>query len=215
MDAQSQDKLWRIMSGRFRRMAVPKFFLASFIALSSTGVLLIGGCQQDTATNEPNTALSPETNVPEAPPIEDSASEPLPNTVPPKESSTPTAETVTEAPDNTASVQSSATLPDTLTRQWEPASNVLFTFGAMTITPDQVQWSSGQSSPYTVVSTDGGYLLQLESNPTFYETQNPYIKIIPKTDETGGTTSVDVAFYESTAKAESDDYIMYGSYFVE
>ncbi len=197
-------------------MPISRFILASFIALLSSGSLLLASCQRDTATNGPsNTDIAPETSDPEGTPTQNNTSETKPSTNQPKDPPKPSAETTTEEPQNPPSAPSSASLPDTLTRQWEPASNVLFTFGSMTITPDQVQWSSGQSSPYTVVSTEDGYLLQLESNPTFYETQNPYIKLLPKTDETGGTTSVDVAFYESRDKAASDEYIMYGSYFVE
>jgi hypothetical protein len=107
-----------------------------------------------------------------------------------------------------------AQLPDTLVKQWEPVSNVLVAFGTMTVTPSEVTWSSGQSSPYTLVSTEGGFLLKLETSPKFYDTPNPFIKLIPETNETGAVTSIEVAFYDSEAQLQKDEYIMYGSYFV-
>lgn len=85
----------------------------------------------------------------------------------------------------------------------------------MTVTPDQVRWSSGQASPYTLVSTEGGYLLRLESSPSFYDTQNQYIKLIPKADTSGTATSIEIAFYPSEAQLQSDEYVMYGSYVAE
>lgn len=118
------------------------------------------------------------------------------------------------APDTTPAARA-ATLPDTLIHEWQPLSNVLLTFGTMTVTPDQVQWSSGQASPYTLLSREDGYLLRLESSPSFYDTQNQYIKLIPETDASGATTSIEVAFYTGEAQLQSDEYIMYGSYFAE
>jgi hypothetical protein len=85
----------------------------------------------------------------------------------------------------------------------------------MTLTPDQVQWGSGQTSPYTLVSTEGGYLLRLTANPGFYDAPTAYIKIIPKADANGAATSMDVAFYTDEAKLQIDEYVMYGSYFDE
>ncbi|PSN79091.1 hypothetical protein C8B47_13480, partial [filamentous cyanobacterium CCP4] len=118
------------------------------------------------------------------------------------------------SPDTTPSA-SAAALPDTLIHEWQPLSNVLLAFGTMTVTPDQVQWSSGQSSPYTLVGTEGGYLLRLESSPSFYDTQNEYIKLIPKADTSGAATSIEIAFYPSETQLQSDEYIMYGSYVAE
>lgn len=85
----------------------------------------------------------------------------------------------------------------------------------MTVTPDQVQWNSGQASPYTLVSTEGGYLLRLESSPSFYDTQNQYIKLIPKADTSGAATSIEIAFYPGETQLQSDEYVMYGSYVAE
>jgi hypothetical protein len=104
-------------------------------------------------------------------------------------------------------------LPDTLVQQWEPQSNVLLAFGAMTITPTEVQWASGQSSPYTLVSAKDGYLLKLEASPAFYDTQNQYIKLLPKVAGGGIADSLEVAFYPGDSQLQSDEYVMYGSYF--
>lgn len=57
-------------------------------------------------------------------------------------------------------------------------------------------------------------LLRLEATPSFYDTPNPYLKLIPQTDASGAITTVDVAFYEDEAQAQRDEYIMYGSYFL-
>jgi hypothetical protein len=126
---------------------------------------------------------------------------------------TPTPDGVTQAPTATPPTPA-MTLPDHLVQQWEPTSNVLTTFGPMTVTAGQVEWGSGQRSAYTLISADDGFLLRLEANPKFYDTPNPYIKLIPKTDPAGGVTAVEVAFYESEAQMQKDEYIMYGSYFV-
>ena len=99
-------------------------------------------------------------------------------------------------------------------QQWEPLSNVLLTFGPMTVTPNQVQWGSGQTSDYTVISADDGYVLALTDTPNLYDTPTPYIRLIPKTSEMGETTAVEVAFYESEASLQAGEYIMYGSYFL-
>jgi hypothetical protein len=93
-------------------------------------------------------------------------------------------------------------------------SNVLLAFGPMTITSGDITWGSGQTSPYTLISTEGGFLLKLEADLQFYDTTNPYVKLIPKTDESGTITTVEVAFYEGEAQAQRDEYIMYGTYFV-
>jgi hypothetical protein len=77
---------------------------------------------------------------------------------------------------------------------------VLLAFGSMTLTPNQVRWGSGQASPYTLVSTEGGYLLRLEANPSFYDNQNQYIKLIPKAAANGIPESLDVAFYTDASQ---------------
>jgi hypothetical protein len=217
MDPKPNIKLRNTMPFRFFEASTTRLIWGCLIVLLSSGGLVLAGCQNQTRTDP-----SPPAAAPDVPPEEDvsgqasnSAQAPGRDSPADTTNGTPSPETVTPAPETTAVAQADSTLPDTLIRQWEPASNVLFTFGSMVITADQVQWGSGQSSPYTVVNTEGGYLLRLESSPSFYETSNPYIKLIPETDESGGITSIDVAFYESSSKAESNDYIMYGSYFVE
>ena len=122
----------------------------------------------------------------------------------------PTAAVPTDTPTPAA-----ASLPNSLIAQWQPLSDVLLVFGPMTLTADRVQWGSGQTSPYTLISTEGGYLLQLESSPSFYDTQNRYIKLIPTVDATGNFDSIDVAFYPSDTQLADDEYVMYGSYFIE
>lgn len=129
---------------------------------------------------------------------------------------TPTAQP-TKAPTPTPAAPSNtptATLPDALIREWQPLSNVLLAFGSMTLTPEQVQWSSGQVSPYTLISTEGGYLLELEASPSFYDTQNRYIKLIPKADA-NTAESIEVAFYPDATQLQNDEYVMYGGYFAE
>jgi len=103
-------------------------------------------------------------------------------------------------------------LPAALITDWQPISKVLFSFGAMTVTPTEITWDSGQTSPYRVLNQEGGFLLQLEANPKFYDAPNAYLKLIPKTNEAGAITGVDVAFYESEAQVQTDEYVMYGSY---
>ncbi|MGB3308196.1 MAG: hypothetical protein WBG32_17960 [Nodosilinea sp.] len=158
----------------------------------------IAGCRPST----PPTAVTPS---PTAPDPAKSASEP---------SATQPPSVIAAAPDTTPS-SSAIALPNTLIHEWQPLSNVLLAFGTMTVTPDQVRWSSGQASPYTLVSTEGGYLLRLESSPSFYDTQNQYIKLIPKADTSGTATSIEIAFYPSEAQLQSDEYVMYGSYVAE
>ena len=104
-------------------------------------------------------------------------------------------------------------LPNTLVKSWDPVSNVLYEFGQMTISADQLQWESGQNSPYTLISDEGGYLLKLESNPSFFDTPHPYIKLMPQIDASGAITDMEVAFYENEAAAKQNEYIMFGSYF--
>jgi glucose/arabinose dehydrogenase len=130
-----------------------------------------------------------------------------PQTAQPATPIEPTPATPTDTP--------AATLPNALVAQWQPLSNVLLAFGSMNVTPDRVQWSSGQSSPYRLVSTEGGYLLELETRPSFYDTQNQFIKLIPKADTNGAADSIEVAFYPDASHLQRDEYIMYGSYFEE
>ncbi|MBD2428318.1 hypothetical protein [Phormidium sp. FACHB-1136] len=141
-------------------------------------------------------------------PPADTSTEPAPTVEPPP---TP-GEPVAQAP-SVPSVPS-APLPDALVKQWEPMSNVLLAFGPMTLTSGEITWGSGQTSPYTLISTEGGFLLKLEANPSFYDINHPYVKLIPNTDESGTITTVEVAFYEGEAQAQRDEYMMYGTYFV-
>ncbi len=145
-----------------------------------------------------------------------------PTVLPPTDSVAPTPPTATAptpaptAPTTTpGTAPATATLPDALIHEWQPLSNVLLAFGTMAITPNQVEWSSGQRSPYTLVSTEGGYLLRLESSPSFYDTQNQYIRLMPKANATGAATSLEIAFFPSEAQLQRDEYVMYGSYFAE
>ncbi len=161
----------------------------------------IAGCRPNTAP--PPAAVAPTPAAPTAP----AESPPAP---------TPTqSPAATSAAPDTTPLSSAAALPDTLIHEWQPLSNVLLAFGTMTVTPDRVQWSSGQASPYTLVSTEGGYLLRLESSPSFYDTQNQYIKLIPKADTSGAATSIEIAFYPGDTQLQSDEYVMYGSYVAE
>ncbi|WOD38285.1 hypothetical protein [Nodosilinea sp. E11] len=146
------------------------------------------------------------------PPANDLAPPPTAPTAP---APAPTSQPSAPAPTTPAPGQAGATLPDALVQAWQPLSNVLLAFGPMTIGPEQVQWGSGQTSPYTLISTEGGYLLQLEANPSFYDTQNRYIKLIPKADTNGASNSIEVAFYSDASQLQNDEYIMYGTYFAE
>lgn len=142
-------------------------------------------------------------------PLRPQTERPLPpTTVQPAPPTEPTPAAPTDTP-------AAATLPNTLIAQWQPLSNVLVAFGPMTVTPDQVQWGSGQSSPYRVMGTEGGYLLELEASPSFYDTQNRYIKLIPKAATNGAADSLEVAFYTDASQLQGDNYIMYGSYFAQ
>lgn len=180
---------------------------------------MVTGCgsSPDTATSPPAPTASPETAVEATP--ESPAESPAPDqtqTIAP--APTPA---ITSAPNTTATAPKSAPaagekLPNALMKDWEPESAVLFEFGQMTVMINKVEWNSGQSSPYTVISsTDGGYLLKLESPPSFFDIPHPYIKLIPKTDDSGAVTSIEVAFYDSEAAAQNDQYVMFGSYFTQ
>ncbi|MFM7470521.1 MAG: hypothetical protein ACKO5P_03315 [Nodosilinea sp.] len=126
----------------------------------------------------------------------------------------PKAAPQTVAPPPSAPAAPRARLPEALTKQWEPMSNVLLAFGPLTLTAEAIQWGGGQRSPYTVISQEGGFVLKLETSPKFYDTPYPYIKLIPKS-EGGAMTGVDVAFYENDAQLQGNQYTMYGSYFLK
>ncbi|MFQ4140332.1 hypothetical protein PGN35_028860 [Nodosilinea sp. PGN35] len=164
-------------------------------ALALAAGFAIVGCRPGPPQAE---NISPEPTTPA-----DSAAEPGPRPSPTSPAVTPTAPT-----------SAAAALPDTLIGEWQPLSNVLLAFGPMTLTPDQVQWGSGQSSSYTLVSTEGGYLLELAANPSFYDTRNRYIKLIPKADA-NTADSIEVAFYPDATQLQNNEYIMYGGYFAE
>ncbi|MBW4460166.1 MAG: hypothetical protein KME47_08005 [Nodosilinea sp. WJT8-NPBG4] len=169
--------------------------LARWAMAIAAGVAIVG-CRPSTP---PQTeAINPAPAAPTA-----SAPEPVA-----RPTETPTATPAAPATTPTA------TLPNALVKEWQPLSDVLLAFGPMTLTPDQVQWGSGQTSPYTLVSTEGGYLLELEANPSFYDTQNRYIKLIPKSDA-NASDSIEVAFYTNADQLQSDEYVMYGGYFAE
>lgn len=181
-----------------------------------TVALVLGGCRSSappTAESPAPTATAPVT-APAAAPTAAPAAQPTPTTAPEPLAAQSNSTGAPTAP-ATAPAISIGTLPDTFIKEWQPLSNVLVAFGPMTLTPDQVQWGSGQTSPYTLVSTEGGYLLRLTANPGFYDAPTAYIKIIPKADANGAATSMDVAFYADEAKLQIDEYVMYGSYFDE
>jgi hypothetical protein len=175
------------------------------VARSAMGLLVaslfvISGCEGRQANGGTATAPQP-TASPTPVPMDGTAT---PDPLPPQ-----------AAPDTTIAANASQ-LPATLVRDWEPLSNVLFEFGGMTIEPGQITWDSGQTSQYSLVGTEGGYLLRLEPVPVFFDIANPYIKLIPKTAEPGGAvTEVEVAFFEDEQKARSDEYVMFGTYFVQ
>ncbi|NJL45082.1 MAG: hypothetical protein HC922_03665 [Leptolyngbyaceae cyanobacterium SM2_3_12] len=197
-----------VQSGRRRGRL---FYLVTLLALGS---LALGGCRNDTATAPE--ALAPG-NSPDVPPMEEaSPASPTPAETPTAAPLTAPTAPVSQAPAPATGPPSQGTaLPDALLKEWQPLSDVLAAFGPMTLTSTEVTWGSGQSSPYTVISSEGGYLLQLSAAPSFYDIPNPYIKLMPKTNASGVATSMELAFYESDAKLKGDEYIMYGSYFVE
>lgn len=181
------------------------------LALGISLMMAVGvaGCDRRAQTPAPPAAETPAAPPPEpAPPVE-----PPPTTSPPASPPAPTPEASPE-PTAQAPTSPAAPLPDALVKQWEPLSNVLLIFGPMTVTSGEISWGSGQTSPYTLVATEDGFLLRLEATPSFYDTPNPYLKLIPQTDASGAITTVDVAFYEDEAQAQQDEYIMYGSYFL-
>ncbi|PSN11472.1 hypothetical protein C7271_24585 [filamentous cyanobacterium CCP5] len=171
--------------------------------------VVVAGCRGGpTASSDPQPSptaeVAPETAAPEV------GTAPPPTTTPVP---SPDQGVDTPPPSEPAAVVAAAALPDTLLKSWEPASQVLYEFGAMTIAADQIRWAKGQSSAYSVISTDGGYLLHLTSAPKFFDTAHPYIKLLPQTDAEGTINEVEVAFYEDEAAAKQDQYIMFGSYF--
>lgn len=182
---------------------VARRFTTLSMGLLVVGILTVTGCQNKAAQEEADIATVPQT-----------VSEPTP-AAPPKTQFDPSAvdeqASVAAAPNTTANTQ----IPQALVTQWEPLSNVLFEFGAMNISPDTITWNSGQTSSYTVVDTRDGYLLKLDAAPKFFDTNHPYIKLIPKQEAAGTVNEVEVAFYENQQKAESDEYIMFGTYTVQ
>lgn len=176
--------------------------------LLAIACLVLTSCRPSPPPQAETTPAPPETSTPET--LAPEASTPASPGAEPTVAPAPVA---TSAPTTTAAT--TASLPDTLTREWQPLSNVLLAFGPMTLTANQVQWGSGQASAYSLVSTEGGYLLKLEAPPSFYDTPSTYIKLIPKADASGTPTSIDVAFYTDEGKLQSDDYVMFGGYFAE
>ncbi|MFM7219500.1 MAG: hypothetical protein ACKO21_04660 [Nodosilinea sp.] len=134
-----------------------------------------------------------------------------PSPAPGPQAAAPQTTPATPAP-KAADQRATLQLPAALMTDWQPLSKVLLSFGTMTLTPTEVKWDSGQTSPYTVLNQEGGFLLQLAANPKFYDTPSAYLKLIPKTNEAGAITGVDVAFYETEAQVQTDEYAMYGSY---
>jgi hypothetical protein len=214
MDVRPNTKLRKVSPFAFNQGAALRLIAGFLLPLLWGGGLLLTGCRDRTSVGDTGGTTAPQVTAPDEVGEQGTVPEAVPDTTAPTEPTT-TSETANDTPNTALQAQQDTALPDALTRQWEPASSVLFTFGPMTITPNEVQWSSGQSSAYTLVSTEGGYLLELESSPSFYDTPNPFIKLIPKIDESGSVTSMDIAFYESQSKVDSEEYIMYGSYFVE
>ena len=151
--------------------------------------LVLGGCR-----------LTPPTQS-EAPPT-------------PPEAGTPSPEPSVPSPAGDPSPTTNR-LPTTLMKEWQPLSKVLVAFGPMTISATQVQWGSGQTSAYSLVSIDGGYLLKLDDNPAFYDSPNQYIKLIPKPESPVASASIEVAFFTDKTQVDDDEYVMYGSYFAE
>lgn len=192
--------------------------LRSGVLVLTLGGLLLTGCQRGGEVAEPDqSATVPEPSVDTRPTTEPTAEPPAPvagaEAPEPDQAPSTAPDTVAAQPNNPPSVQAAA-LPETLVKTWEPFSEVLYTFGTMRITPNAVEWSSGQSSPYTVVSTDNGYLLKLESAPSFYDMAHPYLRLLPETNESGNVTDVEARFYENEAKATSGEAVMVGGYFV-
>ncbi|QQE66992.1 hypothetical protein GFS31_36970 [Leptolyngbya sp. BL0902] len=173
------------------------------VGLSLLLGLMVASCR---TAPLPEQATSP-------PPTSPPPTEPAPPVEPPPTPAPSPDNPVPQAPSTTSPVQRDP-LPDALVKQWEPMSNVLLAFGPMTITSGDITWGSGQTSPYTLISTEGGFLLKLEANPQFYDTNHPFVKLIPNTDASGTVTTVEVAFYEDEAQAQRDEYMMYGTYFV-
>lgn len=177
------------------------------------GAIAATGCQgrSDVAPSAPGPTPTAQ-STPQPTPTQAEA-EPTPPQSTPDPAPEPTQPTSdTAAAPNTVGTNT-APLPDTLVQKWEPLSNVLYEFGAMTVTRGEISWASGQTSAYSVVSTEGGYLLKLDAAPNFYDTPHPYIKFIPQTDASGTVTEVEVAFYENEETVASNEYVMFGTYF--
>ncbi|MEO1127027.1 MAG: hypothetical protein AAFX95_23565 [Cyanobacteria bacterium J06639_16] len=192
------------------------------------GLVMVASCQRadQTAVSAPTDSVPadsvPVDSVPAAdivpatpePPADSSPqTAPSEEAVPPPESSSPTPQPPNPpANASESAIPSQAALPDALVKTWEPLSSVLYGFGPMTITPTEIRWDDGQTSAYEVVSSSGGsYVLKLTAVPSFYDTPNPYLKLVPES----GSQEVEAYFYETEAAADQDTYIMQGTYFVE
>jgi len=174
-------------------------------------LMVVMGCrpQPQPLQSVPTDWAAPTLEVPTPTPA-DPAARPSPSPTATRAASPTPA--VTSPPQAAPTTSQAAQLPDSLIQTWQPQSNVLLTFGAMTITATEVRWSSGQSSTYEVVASDGdGYLLQLTPAPAFYDTPHPYIRL--RLRPGNGAAEVEVAFYESEQEARQDAMLMLGSYF--
>jgi hypothetical protein len=215
--ASNRNTIWPVEVKPARRNPLDRGCCWALLVFVWGSGLAMAGCRQGETPVSPNDTIATTPSPSPAPEPEGATPPPTPGISPGPIPTTPTAtpQPSPAPPGDDAATNPGSPLPQPYLHQWEPASKVLLAFGAMTITPDQVQWGSGQTSAYLVVDTDGGYLLRLEANPSFYEIANPYIKLIPETDEAGELTSMAVAFYDTETAAQGDNYIMYGSYFVE
>lgn len=178
------------------------------------GSLVLVGCGRAPTTSAPPAPSPPTPAAPTATPPVAAPVTPSPPTAPAAPAPTEPQAAPQVAPPPSAPAAPRARLPEALIKQWEPMSNVLLAFGPLTLTPEAIQWGEGQRSPYTLISQEGGFVLQLETSPKFYDTPYPYIKLIPKS-ESGTMTGVDVAFYENAAQLQGNQYTMYGSYFLK
>ncbi|MBU6230227.1 MAG: hypothetical protein KGQ93_11085 [Cyanobacteria bacterium REEB459] len=183
---------------------------------SITGWLVVGcvvlvGCGRSPSPSPPTAPTTSPAATP--PPAVAPAPTPTPPLSAPVTPPTPAAPQSVTPPSRPAA-PAGARLPEALIKQWEPMSNVLVAFGPLTLKAEAIEWGGGQSTPYSLISQEDGWVLKLETAPKFYDTAYSYIKLIPKPG--GGTpTGVDVAFYENTAQLKSNQYTMYGSYFLK
>lgn len=180
---------------------------------------LLGGCR-------PGPEVTPEV-APEVVPEAEAPIAPLaPATSSPESSApAPNAGAANARPVEGAEAATASPLPDAFLRQWEPLSEVLFPFGAMTLAADEVQWASGQRSPYQVVGAGETVLLQLTEPPRFYDTTYGYIRFTPRVDEgdvadvsalpADSFDSLEAAFYSEQPQSQGADAGMVGGYFEE